>query len=90
METVIAAPSESSGLLASLGEMFKQEIAPYPGRGVMVARMVIAATITMILVMTLRIPGGFEGALYAFLVARDDFRSTLKSGIAMAVSHMNS
>jgi multidrug resistance protein MdtO len=87
MENVIVAPSESSGLLPWLGEMLKDELAAYPGRGVMVARMVISATLTMILAMTFRIPGGFEGALYAFLIARDDFRSTMKSGIAMAVSY---
>jgi multidrug resistance protein MdtO len=87
MENVIAAPSESSGLLPWLGEILKDELAPYPGRGVMVARMVISATLTMILAMTFRIPGGFEGALYAFLIARDDFRSTMKSGMAMAVSY---
>jgi len=87
MENVIAAPSESSGLLPWLGEMLRDELAAYPGRGVMVARMVISATLTMIIAMTFRIPGGFEGALYAFLIARDDFRSTMKSGIAMAVSY---
>jgi multidrug resistance protein MdtO len=87
MENAIAAPNESSGLLQWLREMLKEEIAPYPGRSVMVARMVVAATITMIVVMTFRIPGGFQGALYAFLIARDDFRSTLKSGISIAVSY---
>jgi multidrug resistance protein MdtO len=87
MENVIAAPSGSSGLLQWLEEILKEELAPYPGRGLMVARMVISATLTMILAMTFRIPGGFEGALYAFLIARDDFRSTMKSGIAMAVSY---
>ena len=56
-------------------------------RAMVVARMVIAATLTMILVMMFRIPGGFEGALYAFLVARDDLRSTLRSGVAVAVSY---
>src|ERR1700756_5327120 len=87
MENVIVAPSEPSGLLRWLREMLKDELAAYPGRGVMVARMVVSATLTMILAMTFRIPGGFEGALYAFLIARDDFRSTMKSGIAMAVSY---
>jgi multidrug resistance protein MdtO len=87
MENVIVAPSEPSGLLPWLGEILKDELAAYPGRGVMVARMVISATLTMILAMTFRIPGGFQGALYAFLIARDDFRSTMKSAIAMAVSY---
>ena len=87
MENALAAPSEPTGLWPWFQEMLRDELAPYPGRAVMVARMVIAATLTMIVVMTFRIPGGFEGALYAFLIARDDFRSTTKSGIAMAVSY---
>jgi multidrug resistance protein MdtO len=87
MENVIPSPSVSPGLLPWLREMFKEEIKPYPGRGVMVARMVISATLTMILVMTFRIPGGFEGALYAFLMSRDSVHSTLKSGIAVFVSY---
>jgi multidrug resistance protein MdtO len=87
MENVIAASSKSPGLLRWLRELIREEISPYPGRGVMVARMVIAATLTMILVIMFRIPGGFQGALYAFLIARDDLRSTLRSGIAVAVSY---
>jgi multidrug resistance protein MdtO len=87
MENVIAASSKSPGVLQGFREFIREEISPYPGRGVMVARMVIAATLTMILVMMFRIPGGFQGALYAFLIARDDLRSTLRSGIAVAVSY---
>jgi len=87
MEKAIAAPSEPSGFLPWLREMVKEEIAPYPGRGVVVARMVIAATLTMIIVVTFRIRGGFEGALYAFLIARDTLQATLKSAIAVAVSY---
>src|SRR5271166_4970490 len=87
MDHATAAPSESPGFFPWFRSFLKEELAPYPGRGVNVARMVIAATLTMILVMTFRIRGGFEGALYAFLIARDDLRSTLKSGIAVAVSY---
>ena len=87
MDHAVAAPSEPSGFFPWLREMVREEIAPYPGRAVVVARMVIAATLTMILVMTFRISGGFEGALYAFLISRDSLRSTLKSGISVAVSY---
>jgi multidrug resistance protein MdtO len=83
----IDATSDSLGFFPWIQSFLKEELAPYPGRGVMVARMVIAAVITMVLVMMFRIPGGYEGALYAFMVARDDFRSTLKSGISVAVSY---
>jgi hypothetical protein len=37
-------------------DFFKNELAPYPGRGGLVARIVIAATLTMILIITFRIP----------------------------------
>jgi multidrug resistance protein MdtO len=87
MDQATTAPSGSPGFFPWVRAALKEEIAPYPGRGVKVARMVFAATLTMILVMTFRIRGGYEGALYAFLIARDDLRTTLKSGIAVAVSY---
>lgn len=87
MADAIAAPSESLGFYSWFRSFLKEELAPYPGRSVTVARMVIAATITTILIMTFRIPGGFEGALYAFMVARDDMRSTLKNGVSIAVAY---
>ena len=37
-------------------QFLKTELAPYPGRAWVVGRMTIAATLTMILVMTFRIP----------------------------------
>ena len=46
-------------------EFLKNELAPYPGRWAVVARIVIAATLTMILIVTFRIPGGVVGALSA-------------------------
>ena len=50
-------------------EFLKHELAPYPGRAVTVARMVLAATLVMIVCYTFRIP-------YAFLVAcRGEFVS---------------
>jgi multidrug resistance protein MdtO len=83
----VAAPSGSSGFFSWFREFLRRELAPYPGRGVTVARMVISATITMILIMTFRIPSGALAVLYAFLVSRDNLRSTINSGIAIAVSY---
>ncbi len=60
-------------------DFLRSELAPYPGRGLLVARMVISATLTMILVMTFRIPNGATGPLYAFLIARDNLLSTARS-----------
>ncbi len=60
-------------------DFLRSEMAPYPGRGLLVARMVLSATLTMILVMTFRIPNGATGPLYAFLIARDNLLTTARS-----------
>jgi len=64
-------------------EFLKKELAPYPGRGAVVARIVISATLTMILIVTFRIPGGVIGALSAFLFSRENLVSTARSAIFM-------
>ncbi|MGA9244002.1 MAG: FUSC family protein [Silvibacterium sp.] len=64
-------------------EFLKKELTPYPGRGALVARIVISATLTMILIVTFRIPGGFIGALTAFLFSRENLLSTARSAIFM-------
>jgi multidrug resistance protein MdtO len=60
-------------------DFLKKELSPFPGRGAIVARTVISATFTMILIVTFRIPGGFVGVLSAFLLSRDDLAATAKS-----------
>ena len=60
-------------------DFLRKELAPYPGRGAIVVRMVIAATITAILVVVFRIPGGAIGALSAFLLSRESLLSTAQS-----------
>ena len=72
--------------LAWFGEFLKEELAPYPGRFDTVARMVIAATLAMIVTMTFRIPFGFQGALYALLISREDPQATLRSAGAIALT----
>ena len=62
-------------------DFLKKELAPYPGRGAVVARMVISATLTMILIITFRIPGGVVGALSAFFFSRENLVSTARSAI---------
>jgi multidrug resistance protein MdtO len=64
-------------------DFLKSELTPYPGRAVMVARIVIAATITMIIIMTFRIPGGATGALYAFVISRENLVSTTQSVLGL-------
>jgi multidrug resistance protein MdtO len=64
-------------------DFLKKELAPYPGRGALVARMVISATLTMIILVTFRIPSGYIGALTAFLFSRENLVSTARSAIFM-------
>jgi multidrug resistance protein MdtO len=64
----------------------KNELAPYPGRGWMVARMTISATIVMLLVDTFRLPNGFLAAIYCLALSRESPAATLRSGIRIAVA----
>ena len=62
-------------------DFLRKELAPYPGRGTLVARTVIASTITMILIVTFRIPFGAVGALVAFLLSRENLHATARSAL---------
>jgi multidrug resistance protein MdtO len=84
MASIAQTISESHAPLAWFGEFLKEELAPYPGRFDTVARMVIAATLAMIATMTFRIPYGFQGALFALLISREDPQATLRSAGSMA------
>lgn len=64
----------------------REELAPYPGRGLLVARMTIATALVMVLVMTLRIPYGAYGAVYALTISRENPDATLKAVRIILVS----
>jgi multidrug resistance protein MdtO len=80
MATLAQSVWESTRPSRWLWEFLKEELEPYPGRAGTVARMVIAATLVMIICMTFRIPYGFLGAIYALLISRESPRATLQSG----------
>src|SRR5580704_1497254 len=65
--------------LTWLWEFLKHELAPYPGRAAIVARMVLAATLVMIICNSFRIPYAFLGAIYALMISRENPRATLSS-----------
>src|ERR1700731_1544323 len=50
--------------------------------------MTISATIVMVLVMTFRIPGGFQGAIFTLLISRENPAATLLSGFRTAVAYL--
>src|SRR5215510_8417050 len=70
---------------AWLWQFLKTELAPYPGRASAVTRITIAATISMVLVMTFRVPFGYLAALAPFLLSRENPRATLRSFIGLVV-----
>lgn len=75
----------SSGRFAWLWQAFRDEMAPYRGRGALVARMVTASTLVMIISMTFRIPYGAYGAIYALALSRDSLEATAKAARGMAI-----
>ncbi len=74
-------PDVSKGGWRWFRNYLAQELAPFPGRGWIVARMVIAATLMMLWIMTFRIPGAALGAYYTLLFARDSPEATLRSAL---------
>jgi multidrug resistance protein MdtO len=66
-------------------QFLKTELAPYRGRAWLAGRTTLAATITMLLVMTFRIPYGFLGAIYTLLLSRENPAATLHSGVKTVV-----
>jgi len=70
----------SNGTFSWLCEWLRDELTPYPGRALLVARMVIAAALIVIVCMTFRIQYAWQGAIYALLVSRESPRATLRSG----------
>jgi multidrug resistance protein MdtO len=78
-QSISAMPSS----LSWLEQFLKDELSPYRGRTALVARMVIAATLVMLLGMVFRIPYAFQGAIYALTVSRESSLATLKSAAAI-------
>src|SRR6201996_2077872 len=79
MATIAQSLPQSSGPLHWLWKFLQQELAPYPGRTALVARMTIAATLVMIVCMTFRVPHAFQGAIYVLMISRQTSRATGES-----------
>jgi multidrug resistance protein MdtO len=94
MATVAQTLRGSPAPLIWVREFLREELAPYPGRVALVARMVLAATIVMVICMAFRIPYGFQGAIFALLITRESPRATLQSsakiliGIAISTAYV--
>ena len=67
-------------------DFLKDELRPYPERAALVARMVIAATILMLITMTFRMPYGAYAALYAFTISRESPQTIGKAVISIVAA----
>jgi multidrug resistance protein MdtO len=79
MPTAASTISPLPSSLAWLRDLLREELAPYPGRGALVARMVSAASIVMVINMTFQIPYGIYGAVYALILSREHPGATLQA-----------
>src|SRR5215472_5885572 len=84
--TMSSVDNRGGGFISWFWDFLKSELTPYPGRGMMVARIVIAATITMILTMTFRVPGAAIGSIIAFVISRENLAATAKFTTAVATA----
>jgi multidrug resistance protein MdtO len=78
----ISAPASRSNWFV---EFLKEELAPYPGRGTLVARMVVAATIVMVMTMVFRIPYGAYATLFALIISRENPQATVNAVTTLIV-----
>jgi multidrug resistance protein MdtO len=77
MATLAQSVPKSQQASRWLWEFLKQELARYPGRVALVARMLVAATLVMIITMTFRIPYGAYATLYALTTSRESPRANV-------------
>src|SRR5258705_12551345 len=79
MATTAQNLSEPWDPLVSFREFLKEELSPYPGRAALVARMVICATLVMLITMTFRLPYGMHSAVFTLTISRESPRATMKA-----------
>jgi multidrug resistance protein MdtO len=82
MATAAQTIAGSAAPFAWIGRVLKEDLAPYPGRTGLVARMVLATTTVMIVAMTFQLSFAFQGAIIALFISRESARATLQSAFS--------
>jgi multidrug resistance protein MdtO len=83
MATAAAAPAVAPANRDWFLEFLRQELEPYPERVQLVGRMVLAATLVMLICNAYRVPYGFQAGVIALFVSRESTKATLNSVITM-------
>ncbi len=87
MAALAQSVQQSPRPLGSYWEFLKEELVPYPGRAALVGRMVMAATLAMLITMTFRLPYGAYCAIYALAISRESTQITLKTAVTRIASY---
>jgi multidrug resistance protein MdtO len=66
----------------------REELRPYPGRALLALRYTVAATLTMLLIVTFRVPGATVGGFFSLLLSREAPITTLRGGISVVASFL--
>jgi multidrug resistance protein MdtO len=85
-QTLVAPPSPP--FIQWFASFLREELKPYPGRAVLALRYTLAATITMLLIITFRLPGAATGGFFSLLLSREAPITTLRGGITTVASFL--
>ena len=85
MATVATTPALAPRSSGWFWQFLREEFQPYPHRVQLVVRMVIAATLIMLICMAYRVPYAFQAPILALFVSRQNTKATLTSAWTMAV-----
>ena len=80
-QATVAFTSPAAWNWRGFSHFVKSELAPYPGRWQLVARMTVAATLMMLCIMTFRMPGAALGAYYTLVISRANPARTRRSRV---------
>ncbi len=87
MATTVTTPiAQQQSRSGWLWQFLRDELEPYPERTQLVGRMVLTATLVMIICMAFRVPYAFQGPVLALFVSRESTKATLNSVVTMCLS----
>jgi multidrug resistance protein MdtO len=78
--------SEPKAPVRNLVHVLRAELAWYPGRAALVARVVLACTSVMLLAEVFRIPGAILGASFPILISRENLNATRRTAFQIGLA----
>ena len=78
----VSPQSEASPFAKWFPAFLRDELRPYPGRGLLALRYLLAATLTMLVIVTFRLAGAAVGGFYSLLLPRESPFTIAKSALS--------